>query len=115
MRVAACCAVALLRCAAQSADGRNISAIAVCCDAVRIADAHRRRDSPGSAGTPFAMHGMRTARGAAMSICGVITTRDVLRQTATILREFGPRAYFRCCAAILRRRRTTFLNCVFAA
>ena len=49
----------------------------------------------------------------AMSICGVITTKDVLRHGATIVREFGAAAYFRCCAAILMRRRTTFLNCVF--
>ena len=48
-----------------------------------------------------------------MSICGVITTRDVLRHGATILREFGAITYFRCCAAILPRRRTTFLNCIF--
>ncbi len=48
-----------------------------------------------------------------MSICGVITTRDVLRHSAIIVREFGPVAYFRCCVAILLRRRTTFLNCVF--
>jgi hypothetical protein len=47
-----------------------------------------------------------------MSICGVITTKDVLRHSATIVREFGPGAYFRCCLAILFRRRTTFLNCV---
>ncbi len=47
-----------------------------------------------------------------MSICGVITTRDVLRHTATIVREFGTAAYLRCCVAILLRRRTTFLNCV---
>lgn len=49
-----------------------------------------------------------------MSICGVITTKDVLRHSATIVREFGPAAYLRCCAAILLRRKTTFLNCVFA-
>ena len=48
-----------------------------------------------------------------MSICGVITTRDVLRHSATIVREFGPVAYLRCCYAILLRKRTTFLNCVF--
>ncbi len=48
-----------------------------------------------------------------MSICGVITTRDVLRHTATIVREFGPVAYLRCCVAILLRKRTTFLNCVY--
>lgn len=50
--------------------------------------------------------------GAAMSIAGVITTKDVLRHTATIVREFGPQAYLKCCLAILLRRRTTFLNCV---
>ncbi len=48
-----------------------------------------------------------------MSICGVITTKDVIRHSAMILREFGPGTYLRCCAAILLRRRTTFLNCVF--
>ena len=47
-----------------------------------------------------------------MSIAGVITTRDVLRHSATIVREFGPHAYLKCCLAILLRRRTTFLNCV---
>ena len=52
------------------------------------------------------------AEGDAMSIAGVITTRDVLRHSATIVREFGAAAYLRCCVAILLRRRTTFLNCV---
>lgn len=47
-----------------------------------------------------------------MSIRGVITTREVLRHGPTIVREFGARAYWRCCIAILRRRPTTFLNCV---
>jgi hypothetical protein len=47
-----------------------------------------------------------------MTICGVITTKDVLRHSATIVREFGAAAYVRCCVAILLRRRTTFLNCV---
>ena len=50
----------------------------------------------------------------AMSICGVITTKDVLKHSATIVREFGPAAYFRCCLAILRGERTTFLKLVFA-
>ncbi|HWT86191.1 MAG TPA: hypothetical protein VN177_10495, partial [Myxococcales bacterium] len=50
--------------------------------------------------------------GAAMAISGVITTREVLRHGAVIVREFGPVAYFRCCVAILLRKRTTFLNCV---
>jgi hypothetical protein len=47
-----------------------------------------------------------------MSITGVITTRDVLRHGAVIVREFGTAAYLRCCVAILLRKRTTFLNCV---
>lgn len=47
-----------------------------------------------------------------MAISGVITTRDVFRHTATIVREFGPSAYLRCCWAVLSRKRTTFLDCV---
>ena len=47
-----------------------------------------------------------------MAICGVITTKEVLRHGATIVREFGASAYFRCCVAILLRKPTTFLNCV---
>jgi hypothetical protein len=50
--------------------------------------------------------------GEAMSICGVITTRDVLRHPGIIVREFGTAAWLRCCVAILLRKRTTFLNCV---
>ena len=45
-------------------------------------------------------------------ISGVITTRHVLRYAATIVREFGPAAYLRCCLFILRRQKTTFLDCV---
>lgn len=47
-------------------------------------------------------------------ISGLITTRDVLRHAATIVREFGPAVYLRCCVAILRRRKTTFLECVIS-
>jgi hypothetical protein len=50
-----------------------------------------------------------------MAIAGIITTKDVLRNTAVILREFGPGAYLRCCFAILVRQRKTFLSCVFAS
>jgi hypothetical protein len=49
-----------------------------------------------------------------MAIRGVITSRDVFLHGGTILREFGPRAYFRCCLAMLLRRPSTFLECVFA-
>ena len=47
-----------------------------------------------------------------MAISGVITTKEVLRHVAVIVREFGPVAYLRCCVAILLRKRTTFLNIV---
>ena len=64
-------------------------------------------------GTEVALHLHKFAiEGDAMSICGVITTKDVLRHSGTIVREFGTVAYIRCCVAILMRRRTTFLNCV---
>jgi hypothetical protein len=50
-----------------------------------------------------------------MAISGVITTKEVLRHGATIVREFGAATYIRCCKAILLRRRTTFLSCVFSS
>jgi hypothetical protein len=49
-----------------------------------------------------------------MSMNGLITTKDVLRHSATIVREFGAATYLRCCFAILSGQRTTFLNIVFA-
>jgi len=49
-----------------------------------------------------------------MSMSGLITTKDVLKHSATIVREFGAATYLRCCFAILRGRPTTFLNLVFA-
>jgi hypothetical protein len=51
--------------------------------------------------------------GGGMSISGAITSRDVLRNSATIVRQFGARTYLRCCLAMLLGRQTTFLNCVF--
>jgi hypothetical protein len=48
-----------------------------------------------------------------MSINGLITTKDVLKHSATIVREFGAATYLRCCLAILSGQRTTFLNLVF--
>jgi hypothetical protein len=57
-------------------------------------------------------HVRTTPEGTTMTMCGVITTRDVLRHSAIIVREFGAAAYLRCCLAIVLRRRTTFLNCV---
>ena len=48
-----------------------------------------------------------------MAINGVITTKEVIRHAGLIVRHFGPTAYLRCCLAIIGRRRTTFLDCVF--
>ena|SRR5438105_2032283 len=45
-------------------------------------------------------------------ILGLITTKDVLRHTRTIVREFGAATYLRCCLGVLRRRQTTFLECI---
>jgi len=43
-------------------------------------------------------------------IAGVITTRDVLLHSASIVNDFGLRAWLRCCKAVLTKRRTTFLE-----
>jgi hypothetical protein len=47
-----------------------------------------------------------------MYIQGAITSRDVLVNSALIVRCYGARAYLRCCLAVLLHRRTTFLDCV---
>ena len=66
---------------------------------------------PGSAaGTRGALS---QGRRAAMAINGVVTSREVVRYAGLIVREFGTSAWLRCCAAIVLRRRTTFLDCVF--
>jgi len=44
---------------------------------------------------------------------GLITSTDVLWRAPTIIRSFGLRAYLRCFAALLSRRRTTFLELVW--
>lgn len=41
---------------------------------------------------------------------GVITNRDVLRHLPLIWWEFGTRTALRCVAALVLRRRTTFLE-----
>ena len=43
---------------------------------------------------------------------GLITSADVLWHAPTIIRGFGLRSYLRCLAALLSRRRTTFLELV---
>ncbi|GAC1338634.1 MAG: hypothetical protein NVS2B9_10060 [Myxococcales bacterium] len=47
-----------------------------------------------------------------MGLRGVVSSTDVIRHGAVILREFGAGAYLRCCLAVLLRRQTTFLDCV---
>ena len=46
-----------------------------------------------------------------MAIGGVISTREVIRHAATIVRLFGPAAFLRCCLALITGERTTFLAC----
>jgi hypothetical protein len=41
---------------------------------------------------------------------GVITSRDVISNAGLICREFGVGCVFRCIAAVLARRKTTFLE-----
>ena len=41
---------------------------------------------------------------------GVITSKDVLLHSVTILRLWGPRCYLRCLRAALSSRRSTFLD-----
>ena len=45
---------------------------------------------------------------------GVITTRDVFRQTFTIIHLWGPAFYARCLLAVARHRPTTFLEVLCA-
>jgi hypothetical protein len=45
---------------------------------------------------------------------GVITRRDVVRHTVTIVRLWGLPTYLRCVRAALSRRPTTFLAVVTA-
>jgi hypothetical protein len=44
---------------------------------------------------------------------GVIDGRQVASHFGLIWREFGPRCAIRCVVAVLRRRRTTFLDIAF--
>ena len=46
-------------------------------------------------------------------IQGLITARHLFLHAPTIVRQFGAAVWLRCWRAILRRRRTTFLECVF--
>ncbi len=47
------------------------------------------------------------------SVQGAITAQDVLRHSFTILRLWGPAAYFRCIRAMISGRRTTFLEVIY--
>jgi hypothetical protein len=44
---------------------------------------------------------------------GVIGTKQVALHLGLIWREFGPRCAMRCLGAVLRGRRTTFLDLAF--
>jgi hypothetical protein len=46
-------------------------------------------------------------------IAGVVTTKDVLLHSPTIVHDFGLRAWLNCCKALLTNRRTTFLELVW--
>ncbi len=48
-------------------------------------------------------------------IQGLITSKDVLINAGGIVRNYGLRPYLRCLRALLSRRRTTFLELVWAA
>jgi hypothetical protein len=43
---------------------------------------------------------------------GIITGRDVIRHSVTILRLWGPATYVRCLYAMLTRRSVTFLEVI---
>ena len=43
-------------------------------------------------------------------IAGVVTTKDVLLHSPTIVHDFGLRAWLNCCKALRTNRRTTFLE-----
>lgn len=45
---------------------------------------------------------------------GVITGKDVIRHSLTIVRLFGPRCYLRCLRAALSSKPSTFLEVVSA-
>ncbi len=44
---------------------------------------------------------------------GVITGRDVIRHSLTIIRLWGPSCYLRCVRAMLARRSCTFLEVLY--
>jgi hypothetical protein len=44
---------------------------------------------------------------------GVITGKDVLKNSLTIVRLWGPRCYLRCLRAALSREPSTFLQVVW--
>ena len=48
-----------------------------------------------------------------MPIQGLITTRHILRHPVLIVGGFGVATYWRCCKAVMLRRRTTFLACAW--
>ena len=47
-------------------------------------------------------------------IQGVVCGKDVFLRAPVIVRHYGLATWLRCCEALLARRRTTFLELVFA-
>ncbi|MEW6434966.1 MAG: hypothetical protein AB1730_25990 [Myxococcota bacterium] len=73
----------------------------------------KRSTRRGGANTPsFLSRANGTGDAPPPDMRGVITTRTVLRHLPLIWREFGARVAVRCLAAVLLRRRTTFLELV---
>jgi hypothetical protein len=83
--------------------------------ALRRGDGHEAGDAPTALAATRDWHepcSTILARRRAM-IAGVVTTKDVLLHSPTIVHEFGLRAWLSCCKALLTNRRTTFLELVW--
>jgi hypothetical protein len=48
-----------------------------------------------------------------MAIQGLITANHLFRHPMLIVSGFGIGTYWRCCKAVMLRRRTTFLECAW--
>ena len=48
-------------------------------------------------------------------VCGVITGKHIILHAPAIVSGFGLWSWLRCCAAVVRRERTTFLACVMGS
>jgi hypothetical protein len=46
-------------------------------------------------------------------LVGLVTFKDVLRHTFTVIKEFGFKVWFTCLWSVLTRQNKTFLQCAF--